>query len=185
MNVTETAISGVLLVEARAFKDNRGYFFESYSKQRYSEVGIHCEFVQDNVSFSHANVVRGLHFQYPTEQAKLVQVVSGAVLDVAVDIRLGSPTYGKWISEVLSAENHRQLFIPTGFAHGFAVIGDHAVLSYKCSAPYDPKCEVTIQWNDQEIGIDWQTTNPIISARDEGGLLLADIPADRSPRYLG
>jgi len=185
LNISETGLPGVLLIEARAFSDNRGYFFESYSKAKYQDAGITCDFVQDNVSYSHANVLRGLHFQYPTEQAKLVQVLSGEILDVAVDVRIGSPTFGKWIAEVLSAENHRQLFIPTGFAHGFSVLGDHAVLNYKCSALYDPKSEGTVLWNDPAIGIDWRISNPITSSKDDAGVLLADMPLDRMPKFQG
>ncbi len=181
MTITETDLPGVLLVSPKAYGDSRGYFFESYNRQRYRDAGIDCDFVQDNVSFSTAGVIRGLHYQLPNEQAKLLSVVSGAILDVAVDIRKDSPYYGKWVGAVLSSENHHQLFIPTGFAHGFAVIGSHAVVAYKCSGTYDPKGEVTVKWDDPEIGIKWGTENAIISDRDQAGVLLKDVSQDRLP----
>ena len=141
--------------------------------------------MQDNVSYSTPGVIRGLHLQNPTGQSKLVQVLHGAVFDVAVDVRVGSPTFGKWIGEILSDENHRQLFIPEGFAHGFSVIGECALLSYKCSAPYDPTGEITIRWDDEQIGIAWGVENPTVSGKDQAGLRLADVPLDRLPKYLG
>jgi len=183
LKVTRTELDGVLLVETRVFGDNRGYFFESYNASRYQSAGIDCDFIQDNISFSNAGVIRGLHCQYPTMQAKLIQVLDGAVLDVAVDIRRGSPTFGNWTGEILSSENRRQLFIPAGFAHGFAVIGERALVSYKCSARYDPSSEVTIRWDDPEIGVDWAVINPTVSEKDQAGLLLSDLPSNRLPVY--
>jgi dTDP-4-dehydrorhamnose 3,5-epimerase len=144
--------------------------------------GIDCGFVQDNVSHSIAGVVRGLHYQVPNPQAKLIQVLSGVIFDVAVDIRQGSPHFGKWVGEVLSGENHSQLFIPAGFAHGFAVLGALAVVAYKCSTPYDAAGDATILWNDLDIAIDWPIAEPILSAKDLSGIKLADVPGERLPR---
>jgi len=174
LTVRETALPGVFLITPRVFQDDRGLFFESFNAAPYGAAGIDCGFVQDNVSFSKSGVIRGLHYQQPNMQAKLVQVLSGAVLDVAVDIRKESPTFGKWVAEVLSGENHRQLFIPIGFAHGFAVIGEHALVSYKCSTPYDPKGDATILWNDPDIGIEWPFTEPLLSPKDSVGKRLHD-----------
>ncbi|MDR3689335.1 MAG: dTDP-4-dehydrorhamnose 3,5-epimerase [Fimbriimonas sp.] len=181
MTVEPTELPEVLLIEPRVFGDSRGYFFEAFNALRYREAGIEWPFVQDNVSFSSGGVVRGLHYQWPSAQDKLIQVLDGAILDVAVDVRLGSPRFGKWIGRVLSSENHRQLFIPVGFAHGFAVIGDRALVSYKCSTPYDPANEVTVLWSDPEIGVEWGIDSPTVSAKDQAGLSLAAVPPDRLP----
>jgi len=183
MTVTDLELPGVKLIEVRAPADDRGYFFEAYNRLRYQTAGIECDFVQDNVSFSRAGVLRGLHFQHPTGQDKLVQVLDGEILDVAVDIRQGSPTFGGWVSAVLSSENRCQLLIPVGFAHGFAVTGDHALVSYKCSAPYVPADEGTILWNDPDIGIDWRLAQPILSTKDQAGVSLGEMPMHRLPRY--
>jgi len=183
VTVRETSLPGVLLITPRVFRDDRGLFFESYKSEAYEAIGVSCGFVQDNVSYSSAGVLRGLHYQMPNPQAKLVQVLSGSVFDVAVDIRLGSPTFGNWIGEVLSEENRAQLFIPAGFAHGFAVIGDHALVSYKCSTLYDPKGDATVLWNDPMIGIDWSISEPLLSPKDAAGLRLRDVPEDRLPVY--
>lgn len=157
MTVTKTAIEGVLILEPEVFGDERGYFFESFNEERFrAATGIETHFVQDNESRSKHGVLRGLHFQRPPyAQAKLVRVVRGRVLDVAVDIRTGSPTYGKHIAVELSEDNHRQLFIPKGFAHGFVVLSDEAIFQYKCDEYYHPESECGIAWNDPEIGIDW------------------------------
>lgn len=183
MTVEETELPGVLLIKPRAFQDDRGYFFESYHYPRYAALGIECSFVQDNVSFSQAGVIRGLHYQLPNAQAKLIQVLSGAVLDVAVDIRQGSPHFGKWVGRELSEANHAQLFIPAGFAHGFAVIGTHALVSYKCSTPYEPTGDATILWSDPAIGIDWPVIKPVLSGKDQAGVKLAEAKRDRLPIY--
>lgn len=185
MTVRETALPGVLVVTPRVFHDERGVFFESYKSDPYEAAGITCKFVQDNVSISKAGVIRGLHHQFPEPQAKLVQVLSGAVLDVAVNIRRGSPTFGKWVAEELSGENRTQLFIPAGFAHGFAVLQAPAILAYKCSAPYNPAFDSTILWSDPDIGIDWPTHSPIISAKDADAPLLRDVPADHLAAWRG
>lgn len=157
MNIIHTEIPDVLIVEPRVFGDSRGYFFESFSERRFKELVADVDFVQDNESKSSFGVVRGLHFQKPPyTQAKLVRVVKGKVLDVAVDLRKGSPTYGKYVSVEISEENHRQVYIPKGFAHGFAVLSEEAVFQYKCDAYYEPKSEGAIAWNDPDLNIDWK-----------------------------
>jgi len=183
MKVIETDIAGVLIFEPRVFRDERGEFLETWSMQRYKEAGIVGDFVQDNVSYSVKGVLRGLHYQYPHSQGKLVQVLEGEVLDVAVDIRQGSPTFGKYVSAVLSRENHRQLYIPPGFAHGFCVISDSAIFSYKCTDYYNAKTEGGILWNDPDIGIKWPLTEPILSEKDRKYLRLKDAAAKRLPVY--
>ena len=156
MNIIKTDIEGLLILEPKVFGDSRGYFFESWNKARYEEVGISCEFVQDNESKSSFGVLRGLHWQaMPYTQAKLVRVISGAVLDVAVDIRKGSPTYGKHVAIELSEENKRQFLVPRGFAHGFLVLSDEAEFCYKCDDFYHPEDEGGLAWNDPEIGVVW------------------------------
>ncbi len=169
INVTETDIEGIKIIEPRIFGDSRGYFFESYSQREFEEKVCKTQFVQDNESMSIAGVVRGLHFQKPPySQSKLVRVVKGAVLDVAVDIRKGSPTFGKHVAVELTAENHRQIFIPRGFAHGFAVLSDEAVFQYKCDNYYAPQSEGAIAWDDPDLGIDWKVPveNRILSEKD-------------------
>lgn len=158
MNVVKTDIEGVLVIEPRVFGDARGYFFESFNARDFAaQTGVDVHFVQDNESRSCHGVVRGLHFQRPPyAQAKLVRVVEGEVLDVAVDIRRQSPTYGQHVSAVLSAENHRQFFVPKGFAHGFAVLSETAVFQYKCDEYYHPEAEGAIAWNDPTLAIDWR-----------------------------
>ncbi len=157
MNIIKTSIEGLIIIEPRVFGDSRGYFFETWKKETYLEVGINCDFVQDNESKSSYGVLRGLHWQAePYTQAKLVRVVSGCVLDVAVDIRKGSPTFGKYESVELSGENKRQLFIPRGFAHGFAVLSKEAVFVYKCDNIYMPSAERGMRFDDPALGIDWQ-----------------------------
>lgn len=152
---SHSSINGVVMVDVRMFGDNRGYFMETYKKEDFERGGITCTFVQDNQSSSVQGVLRGLHFQIKHPQAKLVRVVSGVVFDVAVDLRLESPTFGQWEGVVLSAENHRQLFIPRGFAHGFLVLSDYAEFCYKCDEVYHPGDEGGLMWNDESLGIDW------------------------------
>lgn len=170
MKVIETEITGLYIVEPEVFGDSRGYFFESFSKKKFEEkTGLDVDFVQDNESKSSYGVVRGLHFQkYPYEQAKLVRVVSGKVLDVAVDLRKDSPTYGKFHAEVLSSDNRRQMFIPKGFAHGFSVLSDEAVFQYKCDEYYHPESEGAVAWDDPDLAIDWQipADKIVLSAKD-------------------
>ena len=165
MNVIETKIPGVLIVETDVFGDHRGYFTETYSKPKYEKLGITVDFVQDNMSFSaQKGTLRGLHWQNPPyAQSKLVSCTKGKVIDVAVDIRKGSPTFGEWASVELSAENHRQFFIPQGFAHGFCVLSDLAVFAYKCTDFYHPEDEGGLMWNDKNIGIDWEKIMPGIT----------------------
>lgn len=169
MNVIKTGIEGVVIIEPRIFNDARGYFFESFSQREFEKKVCKTTFVQDNESRSCAGVVRGLHFQKPPyTQSKLVRVVKGAVLDVAVDIRKGSPTYGQHVAVELTEDNHRQFFVPRGFAHGFAVLSDEAVFQYKCDNYYAPQSEGAIAWDDPDLGIDWRVPleNRILSEKD-------------------
>lgn len=177
MNVIETGIEGLLILEPRIFKDVRGYFFESFSQREFEEMVDPVRFVQDNESMSTYGVMRGLHFQRPPyTQSKLVRCVSGRVLDVAVDIRLGSPTYGQHVAVELSAENHRQFFISKGFAHGFAVLSETAVFQYKCDEFYHPEADDGISILDRSLGIDWRipTDKAILSEKDTRHGMLAD-----------
>ena len=177
MKVVKTDIEGVLIIEPDVFGDCRGYFMESFSQRKFSEQVADVTFVQDNESKSSYGVVRGLHFQKPPHtQSKLVRVVSGRVLDVAVDIRKGSPTFGKHVAVELSGDNHRQIFIPKGFAHGFAVLSDEAVFQYKCDAFYAPESEGAIAWDDPEIGVDWRIPEDkvTLSEKDRNHSLLKD-----------
>jgi dTDP-4-dehydrorhamnose 3,5-epimerase len=183
MVVKKAGLDGVLVIEPNIHKDNRGYFLESFNHNRYSEIGIENEFVQDNLSFSNKNVLRGLHFQNPKAQAKLVFVIKGEVFDVVVDIRNGSPTFGLWEGFILSEKNKRQVYIPEGFAHGFVVLSDEAFFYYKCSTFYSPQNELCIRWNDDDIGIDWKVNNPIISDKDLHGMFLKDINIERLLKY--
>lgn len=179
MEVIKTELEGVVILEPRLFKDDRGYFFESFSQREFDEKVRPVKFVQDNESKSVYGVLRGLHFQKPPfAQSKLVRVIQGAVLDVAVDIRVGSPTYGKHVAVELTAENHRQLFIPRGFAHGFSVLTDEVVFQYKCDNFYAPQSEGAIAWNDPTLGIDWRIpeASVILSEKDKHHPLLKDLP---------
>ena len=169
MEVIKTSIEGLFIIEPRIFADDRGYFFESFSQREFDEKVAPIRFVQDNESKSVFGVVRGLHFQRPPyAQSKLVRVIKGRVLDVAVDIRRDSPTYGKHVAVELSEENHRQFFIPQGFAHGFAVLSDEAIFQYKCDNFYAPESEGAIAWNDPQLGIDWKIPSDkiILSSKD-------------------
>lgn len=183
MIVTETNLPGVLLIEPQAFTDNRGYFFEVYRHDHFTDRGISTQLVQDNLSHSVMNVVRGLHYQLARPQGKLVMALDGAVFDVAVDIRKGSPSFGKWIGEILSSENHRQMYIPEGFAHGFCVLGKTATVLYKCTDFYCPTEERGICWNDPSIGIDWPIVEPILSQRDEALPTLSSVPFEHLPAF--
>lgn len=185
MNVICTEIEGVILLEPEVFGDHRGFFLESYQKQRYADAGIDVGFVQDNISFSVRRTLRGLHYQYPRSQAKLVQCLQGEIFDVAVDIRHGSPTYGHWTGAMLSSENRRQLYVPAGFAHGFCVLSETALFMYKCSDYYDPRAEGGICWNDPEVGIEWPVQSPILSARDQAFQKLSQIDPKRLPLHRG
>ncbi len=182
MKFIETSLPGVILIEPVVYGDERGFFLETYRKKEFTEAGIHIDFVQDNHSRSVRNTLRGLHFQHPHGQAKLVRVISGVVFDVAVDIRRGSPTFGKWVGEFLSSENKRELFISAGFAHGFCVVSEHAEFVYKCSEYFHPETDHTILWNDPDIGIDWPVTAPLLSSKDSSGKLLHDVA--ELPEYV-
>lgn len=182
MNVKETKLPGVLLLEPNVFSDERGFFLETWNSVRYEKAGIKDSFVQDNVSFSKKGVLRGLHFQYPQSQGKLVYVLSGEIVDVAVDIRKGSATFGQWISEVLSSTNHRQMYIPSGFAHGYCVTSETAVFSYKCSDFYNPASEGGIIWNDPDLNIDWPVKEPVLSLKDASLSKIRDIQPEKLPQ---
>ena len=182
MNFLPTALPGVLLVEPRVFRDERGFFLETYQRERYRAAGIGEDFVQDNHSRSAAGTLRGLHAQLADPQGKLVRCVEGEILDVAVDIRRGSPTFKRWVAERLSAENFRQLYIPPGFAHGFCVLSPSAQVEYKCTALYNPADELTLAWDDPTIGIDWPTSEPLLSARDRAAPRIDEV-LDRLPIY--
>jgi dTDP-4-dehydrorhamnose 3,5-epimerase len=183
MYFTKTKLPGVIIFEPKMFSDQRGYFLETWNKKRYEDIGLCETFVQDNISFSKKGVLRGLHYQYPQSQGKLVQVLSGRVLDVAVDIRRGSPTFGDWIAEELSEENHRQIYIPEGFAHGFCVKSEAAVFAYKCTDFYNSETECGIIFNDPDLGIDWSVAEPIVSDKDAAFPRLKDIPPEKHPVY--
>ena len=191
MKVTPTKLPSVLVIEPDAFGDARGWFLETFSSKRYEQAlgfaerraGIELSFVQDNISFSAKNILRGLHFQYPRPQGKLVEVLSGEVFDVAVDIRLGSPTFGQWVGENLSSLNHKQIYIPPGFAHGFCVLSDTALFSYKCTNYYSPAAEGGIIWNDPDLRIDWPVPTPIVSGKDATYPRLKDVSKDKLPQY--
>ncbi len=182
MDVQTTPIPGVLLLTPRVFRDHRGYFLETWSQDRYQRAGLPAEFVQDNLSWSERNVLRGLHYQHPRAQGKLLSVLAGEVFDVVVDIRQGSPTFGRWWGVTLSSENARQVYVPPGLAHGFVVTGDSALVSYKCTAPYHPEDEGSVLWNDPELAIDWPVASPVLSAKDAAAKRLSAIERERLPR---
>jgi dTDP-4-dehydrorhamnose 3,5-epimerase len=177
------AIPEVKLIVPEVFGDARGFFQESFHAGKYAAVGIRAPFVQDNWSRSVRGTLRGLHWQLPNPQAKLVWVARGEVYDVAVDIRRGSPTFGQWVGALLSAENHHQFFVPAGFAHGFCVVSDVADFMYKCSAPYSPGDEWGLLWSDPALAIPWPVPAPILSRRDQALKPLSEIPAESLPAY--
>ena len=175
MNVIATDIPEVLIIEPKIFGDVRGFFLETYQHERYAAHGISLPFIQDNLSRSSRGVLRGLHFQNPMSQGKLVSVVKGSVLDVALDVRRGSPTFGRHVAVELDDDNRRQLWVPRGFAHGFIVLSETADFAYKCDNNYSPKDEIVVRWNDPELGIAWGIDNPSLSARDAAAPLLKDV----------
>jgi len=183
LQIIETSLPGVLLIKPRVFQDPRGFFMETYRENVLAEAGIREKFVQDNHSHSSRGVLRGLHYQLRNPQAKLCRVTSGEVLDVAVDVRLGSPNFGKWVSVVLSAENYTQIYIPKGFAHGFVVRSEEADFLYKCSDYFEASDDRGVLWNDPDIGIDWDTPEPILSEKDQRYPRLAQADRDQLPRY--
>lgn len=185
MKATELEIAGVYLLEPKVFRDERGFFLETFHKERYREAGIDVDFVQDNLSRSTRGVLRGLHLQNPVAQAKLVRVPLGRVFDVAVDLRLGSPTFGKWVGRELSDENQHQLYVPVGCAHGFCVLSEVALFSYKCSDVYSPTTQFGVAYDDPEIGIEWPVSDPILSPKDRELPRLRDVPRDRLLPFTG
>ncbi len=174
MDIIETEIPGLKIVQPKVFGDARGYFLETYSARRYLDAGIPVQFVQDNLSFSSRGILRGLHFQNPGAQGKLVSVLMGEVYDVAVDMRYGSSTFGKWVGVKLDGETKRQFWVPAGFAHGFVVLSETALFSYKCDAYYSPESEYSLLWNDPELGISWPIEQPKLSVKDDQGKRLRD-----------
>ena len=179
MKAVKTFIDGLLIIEPDVFGDERGYFLESYRRTKYREIGITEEFVQDNISKSTKGTVRGLHYQVGNKaQGKLCQVIYGTVLDIAVDIRFGSPTFGKYFSIILSEDDKEQLWIPKGFAHGFSVLSDNAIFSYKCTNYYSKQDERAIRYDDPELNIDWKVDDPIVSDKDLKAKFLKEIDKD-------
>ena len=183
MNVFTTELEGVVRIEPKVFGDTRGFFMETWSAGRYEEAGVAGPFKQDNLSRSSHATLRGLHLQHPHGQGKLVSVLEGEVFDVAVDVRVGSPTFGRWVGARLSSNNRHQLFVPAGFAHGFCVTSDSALFAYKCTEYYHPETEVTIAWDDPAIGVAWPIAEPLLSERDRTGESLANVDRARLPRY--
>lgn len=183
MKIRETSIQGLLILEPEVFEDDRGFFMEIHQQKKYVEEGIDRAFVQDNLSYSVRGTLRGLHYQYPHAQAKLVQAISGEIFDVVVDIRRDSPTFGKWAPVLLSEKNRRQVFVPEGFAHGFYVMSDAARVLYKCTDFYVPEAEHGILWSDPDLAIDWPGREPLLSPKDSRYPNLGQIPAENLPSY--
>ncbi|WP_206861361.1 dTDP-4-dehydrorhamnose 3,5-epimerase [Lysobacter changpingensis] len=181
MKVIETDLPGCVVIEPRVFGDDRGFFFESFNLDRLGDSGIRPTFVQGNVSSSRRGVLRGLHYQWPNPQGKYVSVVEGEVWDVAVDIRRGSPHFGRWTAVLLSAENKRHFWIPEGFAHGFVTLSERAVFTYLCTATYDATADAAIRWNDARLAIDWPVSDVTLSDKDARAPFLDEIPEDRLP----
>lgn len=187
MRIINTKIKEIKIIEPKVFSDQRGFFYESFSLERYQNIlNIQSNFVQDNISRSTKGVLRGLHYQLEQTQGKLVSVSQGEVFDVAVDIRVGSPTFGQWVGATLSAENKNQLWVPEGFAHGFIVLSEIAEFTYKCTDYYHPQSEKSILWNDPDININWpKNIKPILSNKDQSGAYLANMPKKKLPIYRG
>jgi dTDP-4-dehydrorhamnose 3,5-epimerase len=177
VKIHTSELAGLLVIEPKVFGDARGFFLESWNRQHYREAGLEVDFVQDNISFSRRGTLRGLHFQNPNGQGKLLQVLQGEVFDVAVDIRRSSPTFGKWHGLILSSENKTQFYVPPGFAHGFAVLSETALFQYKCTEYYAPQNELSLAWNDPDIGIKWPLKDPLLSTKDANALRLQAMPA--------
>ncbi len=185
LKVTQASIPGVLVIEPEVFGDERGFFLETFHQTKYAEASLDKTFVQDNHSRSARDVLRGLHYQLQQPQGKLVMAVKGEIFDVAVDIRRGSLTFSQWVGVHLSEQNHKQLYIPEGFAHGFCVISDSADVTYKCTSLYRPGDDYTVLWSDPAINIDWPIENPQLSDKDAQAPTLADVPEDQLPLYQG
>ncbi len=179
----DTDLPGCCIVEPAVFGDARGFFYESFNAEKYAGIGIEARFVQSNVSRSMKGVLRGLHYQWPKPQGKLVVVLEGEVYDVAVDIRRGSPTFGRWTAAMLTADNKRQFWIPEGFAHGFCVVSDYATFVYQCTAVYDRAADASVRWNDASLAIDWPVAEPLLSDKDKIAPFLSEVPADKLPSY--
>ena len=184
MRVVATSLPDVLIIKPNVHVDGRGFFLESYQANRYRECGIAGPFVQDNHSRSAAGTLRGLHLQVRRPQGKLIRVVEGEIFDVAVDVRRGSPSFGRWVGVQLSADDFRQLYLPPGFLHGFCVLTESADVAYKCTAPWSPADEISVRWDDPDLAIVWPIADPVLSARDAAAPRLADL-LDRLPRYAG
>lgn len=182
MRLQSTKLAGVWIIEPRVFKDERGFFLETFHERKYAEAGLPRNFVQDNHSCSHRGTLRGLHAQCRHPQGKLVRAVDGVLYDVAVDIRRGSPTFGQWVGVELSGENHRQIYIPPGFAHGFCALSARVHVEYKCTDFYDPEDELTVAWNDPDLGIDWPIGDPFVSEKDAAAPRLCELES-RLPLY--
>ncbi len=182
MKVQRLRIDGLAVIEPAVFGDARGAFFESWNRQRFAEQGIHFEVAQANVSISSQGVLRGLHYQWPNPQGKLVSVLEGEVWDVAVDIRRGSPTFGQWEAVTLTADNHKHFWIPEGFAHGFVVISERATFTYLCTAPYDKAADAAVRWDDPRLAINWPVAAPRLSDKDAAAPLLDAIAPERLPQ---
>lgn len=185
MNIIQTDLPGCVILEPRVFGDDRGYFYESFNADKLADAGLYMTWKQGNVSSSAHGVLRGLHYQWPKPQGKFVSVLQGEVWDVAVDIRRGSPTFGKWTAVFLSAENKRHFWIPEGFAHGFVVTSEQALFAYLCTETYDASADANIAWNDPDLGIEWPVTDPLLSPKDAQAPMLSDLAPDRLPIYNG
>lgn len=183
MKLIETSIPGVVVLEPQVFGDERGYFLETYNLEKLTDLEFTHEFVQDNLSYSRKGVLRGLHYQWPLQQGKLVQCVQGEIWDVAVDIRQGSPTFGQWHAETLSEGNHKSLFIPEGFAHGFCVLSETALVAYKCTAPYRQSDDSGIAYNDPEFNIPWPISDPQLSPKDQQLPKYIEVGENRRPQF--
>lgn len=181
MRIVETSLPGCLVIEPAVFEDERGAFFEAWNARKFAQHGLPTSFVQSNVASSSRGVLRGLHYQWPNPQGKLVGVLEGEVYDVAVDVRPGSPRFGHWTAVVLSAMNHRQMWIPEGFAHGYLVLSERAIFSYLCTAPYDSTADAVVRWDDPALAIDWPAAEPVLSPKDRNAPLLANIAPERLP----
>jgi len=185
VKIIETDLPGCVVIEPAVHGDARGFFYESFNARRFADAGFDVRFVQTNVSRSARGVLRGLHYQCPNPQGKLVSVLEGEVYDVAVDIRVGSPTHGRWAAAMLSSDNKRHFWVPEGFAHGFAVLSDYATFVYQCTTLYDRAADAAIRWNDAALAINWPVAEPALSDKDMNAPFLADVPRERLPTYVG
>jgi dTDP-4-dehydrorhamnose 3,5-epimerase len=183
MKLNRLRLPGPIVIEPKVFGDARGFFYEQWNRERFAEAGIVFDVVQANVSRSAYGVLRGLHYQWPNPQGKLVSVTDGEVWDVAVDIRRGSPTFGQWEACTLSSTNHKHFWVPPGFAHGFVVLSEFATFNYLCTAPYDQAADASVRWNDARLAIDWPVTQPSLSDKDAKAPLLDEIPESRLPLH--